>query len=65
MKTQVLGRIAPGHGRANCPSSCVPGELEFRVSGDQLTVQLQEVCLCSGREGESGEREGGREGGRE
>jgi hypothetical protein len=43
----------------------VPGELEFRVSGDQLTVQLQEVCLCSGREGESGEREGGREGGRE
>jgi hypothetical protein len=47
MKTQVVGRVAPGPGRANGPSSCAPGELEFRVSGDQLTVQLQEVCLCS------------------
>ena len=48
MKTQVVGRVAPGvPGRDNGPSSCAPGELEFRVSGDQLTVQLQEVCMCS------------------
>jgi len=53
MKTQVLARIAPGHGQAGRDADgrggAAPGELEFRVSGDQLTVQLQEVRLPAPR----------------